>query len=150
MTKPLNHTDNGTPFGLWLRQQAELDSRRYHLSIQNIDYVHHGFKLMRNSQRVQAVMLLEEKRYLAKPDFAQIDTLKLIHQALQYADGQQVVNVEGESLPLHYFGYHIIQFENTTPDDGYVLWNGECIERDILCQVLRFKLDPRLIGQQAL
>jgi hypothetical protein len=149
VTKPLHYDNNGTPFGRWLRKQRELDSKRFHLSIQNIDYANHRFKVTRNSRRIQAMMLLEEKRYLAESDFAQLDTLMIIDQVFKYADGIDVVNYEGETLPFHYFGLHTIQFENTTPDDGYVLWNGVLVDRNTLCKLLRFELDPRLLGVES-
>lgn len=144
MTRPLGFDNNGTEFGKWLREQDALDSKRYHLSLQNLDYVNHRFNVRRNGQLVQAIMLLEEKRFMGESSFAQRDTHSILDQALRYAHGQLVKNARGMTMPFNYFGYHRLQFENTTPADGKVFWNGILIDVEELYRLLRFE-DPRII-----
>lgn len=142
MTRPSDF-GGGTEFSDWLRDQPELDSRRYHLSLQNVDFTVHRYGVKRQGQIIQAVMLLEEKRYMGKSQFAQRDTHKIIDQALRLAHGQSVINERGDCTPFHYFGYHVLQFENTSPADGKMFWDGERIEIADLIRLLRFE-DVRL------
>lgn len=144
MTRNLNYDGNGTQFGKWLREQEALDSKRYRLSLQNLDYVDHRYSVRRNGQLVQAIMLLEEKRWMGVSSFAQQDTHSILDQALRYAHGQPVTNKRGVVAPFHYFGYHRLQFENTSPADGQVFWNGTLIDVEELYHLLRFE-DVRLL-----
>ena len=131
--------DGGTPFGLWLRKEPQIDSRHYGLSIQDVDHVVHRYQGL----PYQPLMLLEEKQYGAESNFAQRDTLNILHQALQYAHGQTVRTMRGATVPFHYAGYHLVQFERTSPDDGLVWWNGRLIDRITLYRLLKFEIDPR-------
>jgi hypothetical protein len=38
-----------------------------------------------------------------------------------------------------YCGLHIIQFENTNPEDGKTFWNGDEISRDEMIAILKFR-----------
>lgn len=148
MTRELDFDGNGTEFGKWVREQKALDSRHYHLSLQNLDYIAHRYNVQRRGEMIQAVMLLEEKRYMGKSSFAQRDTHSILDQALRHAAGQLVTNARGVTTPFHYFGYHRLQFENTSPADGKMFWNGVLIDVDELYSLLRFE-DARLSFAQA-
>lgn len=130
----------GTPFGLWLRQQQEIDSRRCGLSIQNLDYIIH----MYGDVSCQKIMLIEEKRYNGKQSFAQKDTHSIIDQSLTHANGKLVRTTRGLVVKLHYFGYHLLTFENTTPEDGRMWWDGILITESTLLSMLRFETSPFL------
>lgn len=140
MTRPI-HYEVGTDFGAWLRVQPELDSRQVGLSIQNLDYIVHRYKF----KNCQAVMLIEEKTRGGKVSFAQRDTHGVIDQALRYANNQFIKTARGDVMRLRYCGYHVLTFENTTPDNGAMWWNNREIDRATLIRLLRFEVDPQTI-----
>lgn len=95
MTRP-RVDDHSTEFGLWLRQQSEIDSGLGFLA-SNLDYIwrsylHPGWAL------------LEEKRHSARLKDWQRETF-------------QIVDAAARSDP-NYRGFWIVRFENTCPDDG--------------------------------
>lgn len=137
MTQQLRF-ETGTPFGVWLRQKQQIDSRRFGLSIQNLDYIIHRYSF----KSCQAIMLIEEKRFCGKSSFAQKDTHNILHQGLLYANNRPVRTARGVMMPLRYLGYHTLIFEKTNPDDGLMWWDGQEINQDILFRLLRFELDP--------
>lgn len=85
MTRKLTF-DTGTPFGRWLRDQPELDSRRHSLSIQNLDYVIHAYQRKRRGKNCQCIMLIEEKRFNGRSSAAQADTHGVLDQLLSIAE----------------------------------------------------------------
>lgn len=137
VTRQINF-ETGTPFGLWMRKQNEIDSRRCGLSIQNLDYVIHRYSF----PSCEAVMLVEEKTHSGKQSYAQRSTHGLIDQALRLADRKMVKTSRGQMKELRYCGYHILTFENTTPDNGRMWWDGQLIDRELLLKVLRFAVNP--------
>lgn len=140
-TKKIRY-QTGTEFGLWLRNQQELDSRRAKLSIQNLDYAIHRFEVLHTNE--QRLFLLEEKRYNGLVNAFQADTHGIINQALTYANGMTVDTMRGKRR-LHYLGYHILRFECTNPDDGKMYWNNTSITRDTLIKIVRCIVDPNSI-----
>ncbi len=138
MTRTLNETTFGTPFGRWLREQQRLDSKRIGLSIQNLDYIIHRYSW----PSVHAMMLIEEKRYMALSPFAQKDTHRLINSALWHADNKPVANSRGQVRLFRYCGYHVLTFENTTPDDGRMWWDDMPIAVSDLFSLLSFHVNP--------
>lgn len=146
-TRKLN-SETGTPFGKWLRDQPELDSKEYGLSIQNLDYVVHRYKnLRRNQQDCQCVMLVEEKRFQGQSSKAQKDTHGVIDKLLRLASGAILKLMRGK-FPVHYFGYHVLQFENETPDDGRMWWDSVEIDTATLFKLVRFEIDPCGLGKR--
>ncbi len=138
--------EGGTPFGIWLRQKQQIDSRKIGLSIQNLDYIIHRYSF----KSCQAIMLIEEKRFKGRSSFAQQDTHNILHQGLQYANLKPVKTARGQTMPLRYLGYHTLVFEKTSPDDGRMWWDGQEITTDYLFKLLRFEVDPNLrINQKA-
>jgi hypothetical protein len=135
MTTQLKQDGFGTPFGVWLRKQPEIDSRQFNLSIQNLDYIIHRYQGL----PYQAIMLVEEKRYMGSVSFAQRDTHGLLDQALRIANSQYVVNARNKRVQLRYFGYFVLQFENETPDDGKIYWQHKEISRGDLLKLLKFE-----------
>lgn len=137
MTRLLNEEGFGTEFGRWLREQPALDSRRAALSIQNLDYIVHQYRSARGSG-THHIRLIEEKRHLAQRSFAQRDTHHILDQLLREADGATVRTERGLFVNVKYDGYHVVQFEHTSPDDGAIYWNGKRIDVTTLIRRLRF------------
>lgn len=86
---------HSTEFGLWLREQPEIDSRLGYVAT-NVDYVWENYK-------THQWFLLEEKRYGC---------------TLQFSQAQQFVHIDKAITDENYLGFYVLIFENTTPDDG--------------------------------
>lgn len=127
-----------TAFSDWLRQSEELDSRTYALSITDVDYCVHQY--MRNGSRgEQNIMLVEEKCRMVLPPSSQWDTLHIIDTALKIINGRIIQNPNGQARRIHYYGLHVLMFENTSPTDGAVYWDRQLITVEKLIQLLRFE-----------
>lgn len=109
--------DESTEFGIWLRHQPEIDSSRGYVAT-NIDYIWKNYKSGK-------WMIIEEKRFGGQPKFYQqeiFDKLDLVSRNDQL-----------------YCGLHIIVFENTSPDDGFIKIDGIKVDREELINFLQFK-----------
>lgn len=120
MTRP-RYDNHGTEFGNWIRGVKELDSAPSHgFSATNIDFMWTNY--------ISGLWLyLEEKRYRATVKFPQDKLFKTIDSTAQ-------------SDP-NYRGFHFLQFENTSPDDGSMWLDGKPITTDDLINFLAFKQD---------
>jgi len=121
MTRQRND-GNSTEFGLWLRERSDLDSRSAFLDIENIDY-----RVLQ--YRSGLSLFLEEKRHLATPTFAQFDNFRRLDIALAKADEK-------------YRGFHLLQFEQTSPEDGRSYLDGKEIDAAGIARFLRFEAEP--------
>jgi hypothetical protein len=110
---------HSTEFGLWLRDQKEIDSALGYVAT-NIDYVWQNYK-------TGQWMFIEEKRYGRQPKFYQ----QKIFDILSWC---------GKHHP-RYCGFHVLVFENTSPEDGKIFLNGKEIGREELLQFLQFKYE---------
>ena len=110
---------NSTEFGIWIRQQKELDSS-LGFTATNIDYLWMNYK-------DKNWMLIEEKRYGKLPSFYQVDMYKLIDQ-VRLTDN-------------NYKGFHVLTFEKTTPDDGGIYLDGKFVTKKDLIDFLKFTKD---------
>jgi hypothetical protein len=108
---------HSTEFGLWLRDQKTLDQRLGYLTT-NLDYIWGNY----NKQKW---MLIEEKRYGSALRQAQMDMIELVDNCCK-ADPR-------------YKGFHFLQFQNTSPEDGAIFWNGVQISKDELLKKLAFE-----------
>ena len=115
MTRPRNDATS-TEFGLWLREQPEIASHLGYAAT-NIDYIWCDYK--RNKW-----MLIEEKRCMAPITFSQKALI------------ERVVNACKNDAT--FCGFHLLQFENKSPLDGKMFWNGGQMSRDELITMLRF------------
>jgi hypothetical protein len=95
MTRKRNDT-HSTEFGLWLREQQQLDSSLGFLAT-NLDYMWRNYK-------TGIWLMIEEKRYKQKPRQWQLEMFRLLDSAAQ-------------SDPL-YRGFYILRFENSSPENG--------------------------------
>lgn len=107
--------EHSTEFGLWLREQSEIDSKKGWAAT-NIDY-------MWTCWKTGKWMLLEEKRRGCKVSWSQ---QKLYDK----------VNLACKS-DKNYMGFHILTFENTSPADGKIFWNGNEISKEQLIKTLQ-------------
>ena len=109
--------DNSTEFGLWTRQQDELDSDHGFVAT-NIDYVWRNYK-------TGEWMYLEEKRHGWMPKFYQVQTFMAVDKFAVFDPD--------------YRGFHILVFTNTSPDDGSIWLDGDFVNRSDLVDFLRFE-----------
>lgn len=122
MTRLRNDT-HSTEFGLWLRQQKEIDSGFGYIAT-NVDYIWENYK-------TGNFILLEEKRYKSDLTFSQKNQLKRLSCELWESS--------------KFKGFHLLQFENTNPDDGKIYLDRNEISKDQLIKFLQFKLESRFI-----
>jgi hypothetical protein len=115
VTRP-RYDEHSTEFGLWLREQKELDSKEEGFRATNLDYIWNNYK-------TGLWMLLEEKRHGGAVKFPQSAMFQLIDKACHGAEG--------------YCGLHIIRFENTSPEDGRIYLDGVEVSRRRLLDFLR-------------
>jgi hypothetical protein len=110
---------HSTEFGLWLREQKEIDSSLGFVA-SNIDYLWRNYK---NGEW----MLIEEKRYggLVKP--YQLELFRILDAACKH--------------DINYKGFHVIKFTNTSPEDGKIILDGTEITKQQLLAFLRFEFD---------
>ena len=69
MTKP-RYDKHSTEFGLWLREQEEINSRHGFVA-SNLDYIWQNYK-------TKQWMLIEEKRYMANLTWSQMQMFKFL------------------------------------------------------------------------
>lgn len=116
MTRKRNDT-HSTEFGLWLREQKEISSEVGFIAT-NLDYIWSNYK-------TKEWMLIEEKRYKAKRTFVQCNLFSVLHNSIKDSK---------------YKGFHVIQFEKTSPQNGKIYLDGKLISKQNLIKFLQFKL----------
>ena len=107
---------HSTEFGLWLREQPEIDSALGYIAT-NIDFMWRNYKS-------KLWMLIEEKRYMSQIKRWQAQMFKIIDFVC--------------SADKNYRGFHVLTFENSNPDDGKIYLDGNEITRKELLDFLRF------------
>ena len=107
---------HSTEFGLWLREQQEIDSKLGFVAT-NIDYVWRNYK-------TGDWMLIEEKRYGQKVKFYQQEVFDLLNWCCKHHP--------------KFCGFHTIVFEKTSPDDGAISLDGQTVSREQLISFLKF------------
>lgn len=121
MTTRKRIDSHSTQYGLWLREQKEIDSSLGYTGT-NIDFVWRNYK-------TGQIMLIEEKRYMGELTMAQDGTFCIIDNALK-----------NSILKSVYYGFHLIRFENTNPEDGKIYLNNILISKEDLIKFLKFEL----------
>lgn len=107
---------HSTEFGLWLRNQSEIDSRLGFVAT-NIDYLWRNYK-------TGYWMFIEEKRYGKTPQYPQTALFELVDKVAR-------------NDPM-YKGFHYLIFDKTSPDDGIIRLNDQVISREQLISFLKF------------
>ena len=121
MTRKRND-GHSTEFGLWLREQKEIASTRDKGFIAtNLDFVWSNYL-------TGEWMLLEEKRY---------GRAMTRSQAGQFEQVDDVCKFD-----MNYKGFHLITFENTSPDDGWIRVDTKKCTKEELIEFLSFKMPP--------
>jgi hypothetical protein len=72
-------------------------------------------------------MLIEEKRYMSKCPFSQKGQFRRLAKKLKFLADE------------NYCGFHLIQFEKTSPEDGRIYLDHKEITKDQLISFLRFE-----------
>jgi hypothetical protein len=104
-----------TAFSLWLRALPHpFTSATY--DNENLDYIWFAYK-------AGWLITLEEKTRNGSSSPAQRDTHGVIAQMLALSSGKEIETMRGRRK-IDYRGHYIIQFENTSPDDGEIKING--------------------------
>lgn len=123
MTRERNDS-HSTEFGLWVREQSDLDSfkgyRNYNLD--SVWWLKEGF-----AEMPIAWMLIEEKRFLSECSADQKLTYQWLHRKLQSLNDPT------------YYGINLLQFENTSPEDGKIYLDKKEATKQELIQFLQFK-----------
>jgi hypothetical protein len=107
-----------TEFGLWLRKQKSLDQKYGYLAT-NLDYIWGNYNQLK-------WMMIEEKRWKAPLRQAQRDLIEVLDQSCKQD-------------PM-YEGFHLLQFERTSPEDGRIWWDEKEITKEELLQLLSFRV----------
>jgi len=122
MTRQRNHKASSTAFGLWLREEKEIDSD-LGFSSSDIDYV---LYIWHDYGKTASWMFLEEKTHSAEPTWSQQQLFKIVDDACRRGDP-------------NYKGFHVLTFENTSPEDGQMTLDGTSITIDELLEFLKFE-----------
>jgi len=117
--------EHSTPFGEWLREQELIDSSLGFIA-SNLDYIWANYE-------TKNLMLLEEKRFSGTLTYSQKELFSRLDNCLKSMSGCGL-------LDYKYWGFHFIQFENTSPEDGAIYLDGRLISKDELLKFLRFEL----------
>ena len=112
--------NHSTEFGLWLRKQEKIDSRKYGFVTTNIDYVWKNY-------RTGKYMFIEEKRYMSDVRFYQKNIFNEIDRACKNDE--------------NYCGFYVLKFEKTNPNDGKIYLNDIEITKEDLFKFLQFDFD---------
>lgn len=150
----------GTAFGQWLREQEELDSSEFCLSVIDCDFWVHRFT-PRNErgndvrQVIDHIMLVEVKTRFGDMPFAQRDTLALVDQLARLAttnkQGRRIARRLRDLRPgrigprrVRFLGVHLLQMSGDRPDNSdEIIWDSRHrITEDALIRIIRFDLDP--------
>jgi hypothetical protein len=108
-------------FSNWLRQQEAIDSSKGYVTT-DVDYIWKNYK-------TGAWMIIEEKCRMAKPSFCQSEILKMLDKLVWASEG----------YGKDYYGCHLIQFENTSPDDGKIYIDAELRTKEELIAFVQFE-----------
>lgn len=146
-----------TEFSEWLRKNPGLDSYRIGMSIHNLDWIIHQYKVPEDKngpRRVNNLMIVEEKCFGAESSFAQLDTLTILDQLLtKKVNGkikqQKVKTRRGDIVGARYFGLHHLVFSGSGPSTSdKITWDDQVITLHMLERILRFELHPCAIWKE--
>lgn len=128
MTRQLEYSCAGTPLGSWFRNN--LKDSKDGLVIFDADITLY----LTYEYNKKILMLVEEKAHGDTIHKAQGMTLPVITKML--ALGAKPAGIE-------YWGLHILQMENTTPDNSaWIKWDGKIVTTETVKKYLNFELKP--------
>jgi len=108
--------NHSTEFGLWLREQREIDSSLGYMAT-NLDYIWF-------CSRTGEWLMIEEKRHGSRPRRFQMGLFRRLDQLAQHDP--------------FYRGFYIVTFERKSPEDGRIWINGRPASRSDLIALLQF------------
>jgi len=108
---------HSTEFGLWIRKQDKVASSRGYAAT-DLDYIWTNYK-------TGDWMLIEEKRYMSKVRWSQGEIFKTINKACKNDP--------------KYKGFHLLQFEKTSPEDGKTYFDKQEVTAEELIEILMYK-----------
>lgn len=118
-------------FSAWLKDYGPSSSEgRDGIDIQDIDFVIFCYL-------TGDLMTVEAKEKGGSVPMAQADTQNILRQLLARSSGA-MVNTKRGIRPIRYHGHHLIQFQNSTPDDGWIRLDGKDVTREQLIMFLNF------------
>jgi hypothetical protein len=142
-----------TGFGRWMRNHSALDSV-HGIVRTDTDHWIVRYKTSLEGRDFQLLMLVEAKEHGAEPSADQLDILHFVHLGLvrkgKNMHGSKTGDtflcrsrVTGRKVRVRYFGYHLLQFENTNPyDSAWVKWDRKLISAGDLVGVLAMERNP--------
>lgn len=140
--KPRNYPEGGTPFGNWIRRQEGLESNT------RVGYVGTDLDMVWYNYVKAMLMILEIKCKMEEVGPSQEAVEYIFHQCLQFAMNSPdfVFRSLRKPIPpkITYCGSHLIQFENTSPEDGATYIDGVRVNRQQLMDFLQFKWTPSI------
>lgn len=140
-------------FGRWMRNHPSLDSKQGIVRT-DTDHTILRFKTSTQGREFQLLMDLEVKEFGSCPDPAQLDVQAFKHQFIMQkgknCHGAPTVltrkvksRVSGRIVAVRYLGWHLLQFERTSPTDSqWIKWNHREISVSQLLGLLAMELDP--------
>jgi hypothetical protein len=120
MTRKADFTSTFNESSNWFRKQERLDSKK--------GYVYTDLDIVWCNYKLNKYMLLETKKYVGGMTPAQYKSFMLLDKTLAPHDE-------------NYYGFHLIQYENTCPEDGNIRLDGSWIELEDFYEFLEFKKD---------
>jgi len=120
-----------TPFSEWVRLYGPSSEEWGDaIDIEDVDYI--VFNYLTGD-----LMTLEEKQQNKGVSKAQGDTHHILSQLLSLSSGSVVDTLRGPRK-ITYHGHHLIQFENTGPEDGMVRIDGKIVTKEGLARFVNF------------
>lgn len=163
MTITQRNGQHSSPFHEWIRNEPQLDSREFNISIQDNDLWIHRFS--RRNERVtgrpllEHIQLVEVKTFDADMPYAQRDTLQVIDTILRlsttYNHRRRPIKIKDarEGRPgcyrsVRWLGVHLLQLSGARPDiSNRILWDKKLVNLEMLVDLLRFDRDPDYPGK---
>jgi len=153
MTTRRRDGNTGTPFSEWTRNNPNLDSRYFGLTMTDIDHwVVHKYKEHRDrcgDRTLQDLMIVEEKSNGAKMTETQKDTLTIIHQLIRCGrkERRKVWSpMLGRYIQARFWGLFCLRYSGLTiPASDEIFWDNRIVSRETLEQICRFELNPRTL-----
>lgn len=112
MTKQEQTGERSLEFSRWIREN--LPDSQTGLCVTNIDWVFYNW-------RTKKLMLCEEKTHMAKLS-------KWFEMLISYVI-EPALRAFCRYHAIQYKGYHLIQFDGTSPDDGKIFVNGKLMDK---------------------
>lgn len=110
------------------------------------------YKTSLDNRDFQIIMLVEVKEYGKEPDPSQLDILHFAHWLMTEKGKNRhgartwktikAKSVTGRPVKVKSFGVHLLQFERTSPDDGWVKWDRKIIDKNVLLGILALERRP--------